>query len=84
MTTGKSPYNMSQAPVSGSLEQQHAWPFGVVWIVFNHFCGFRSIDKFPYKQSVSGDLIVSMPRNSDIAFKNQCPDFIKRTTHNTP
>ena len=67
MASGKSPHNVDRAPILRSLEQQNAGSFRVVRIVLNDFRGFHTFDKFPCKQPISSDLVVSVLRNSDTA-----------------
>ena len=84
MAGRNSPHDVYYTPISGSLEQQYTWPLVIIRIVFNYLGGFHTLDKFPCKQAISGDLIVSMLRNPDISLKNQCSDVIECITHNTP
>ena len=83
MASGKSPHNVDRASIFRSLEQQNAGSFRVVRIVLNDFRGFHTFDKFPCKQPISSDLVVSVLRNSDTALRNQRPNAVERITHNS-
>ena len=81
MAGGKSPYGMNRSPIPRSLEQQNARSFGIVWIVLNDFRGFYTFHKFSRKQSVSGQLVVSVLRDQDIAFGDQSLDAVEGIAH---
>ena len=69
---------MDRPPIFRSLEQQNARSFGKVRVVLYQFRSFYTFDKFPRKQSVGGQLVVSVFRNSEVALGDQRPDAVKR------
>ena len=70
MASRNSPHSVNRTSILRSLEQQNTGSFMVVRVVLNRFCCFHTFDKFPRKQSVSGNFVVSMIRNANTALGN--------------
>ena len=60
MAGGNSPYGMYRTPVLCSLKHQDAWSLREVRILLDDFRGSHTIDKFPCKQSIGREFVVSV------------------------
>ena len=74
---------LSRTPIRCSLKHQGAWSFRVVRVFLDDFCTFRAFDKFPGKQPVSSELVVSVLRNSNHTLGDQPPNAIEGSAHDT-
>ena len=80
---GKSPYGMHRTPIPRSSKQQDAWSLRAVRILLDAVCTSDTFDKLPGKQSVSGELVVSVLRSSNHTLGDQPPNATEGSAHDT-